>query len=373
MHATRVAALDLLRGLAAFSVAIPHYLILAPGGSDLAERISVLAVEVFFVLSGFVLAPQILACISDGRLGNIGIFLVRRWMRTVPPYLFALVLISVITGQLFSADFFRYSLYLQNLFAQHNSEDYYPVAWSLSIEEWFYVSFPIWLLIATSWLRRRDTFCCAALAVAFIVAITLARTVFGDYQDWGPQIRRVVAFRIDSIAYGFLLYIMVRTIGMHAAGRTWPSAVLSLAIFTVVAYLTFDITSSSALNQGSIVAHVFPFAAAAFGMSAIIMFHALRGALQNVGLVAAFCSFMGKISYSVYLFHLVWALFVRSSFGDLALGAQLAIYVGACVAASTVFFYYFERPILAARPGYRRVRGEPALALADGESAPRLT
>ena len=65
----RVASLDFLRGLAAFSVAIPHYLTLNVADSALADAIAITSVEVFFVLSGFVLAPQILTMIIGGPAG----------------------------------------------------------------------------------------------------------------------------------------------------------------------------------------------------------------------------------------------------------------------------------------------------------------
>ena len=125
----RIAALDLLRGVAALSVAIPHFVMLN-SASDPAEVVSVLAVEVFFVLSGFVLGPQILRCLRSGQAGDLGVFLARRWMRTIPPYLFALALMSVIVGHVELADLARYVLYVENLFAQDNVTDYFPVAWS---------------------------------------------------------------------------------------------------------------------------------------------------------------------------------------------------------------------------------------------------
>jgi peptidoglycan/LPS O-acetylase OafA/YrhL len=103
----RVAALDLLRGTAALSVAVPHFIMLN-SAAGWAETVSVLAVEVFFVLSGFVLGPQILRCLHSGQAGDLGIFLARRWMRTIPPYLFALALISTIVGHVELADLARY-------------------------------------------------------------------------------------------------------------------------------------------------------------------------------------------------------------------------------------------------------------------------
>src|SRR5437016_12393706 len=101
----RIAPLDAVRGGAAFAVAIPHFFMAKGLFVGVCESISIVAVEVFFILSGFVLAPQLLFCFGKGDLGSLKIFYLRRWMRTIPPYLLALVLISGIYGELFSADF----------------------------------------------------------------------------------------------------------------------------------------------------------------------------------------------------------------------------------------------------------------------------
>src|SRR4051794_26212890 len=80
---SRIVALDFLRGLAALSVAIPHFYMHASNGESVTwEVISVTGVEVFFVLSGFVLAQQLLYCVERGDLRTLRTFLVRRWMRT---------------------------------------------------------------------------------------------------------------------------------------------------------------------------------------------------------------------------------------------------------------------------------------------------
>jgi hypothetical protein len=87
---SRVASLDLLRGLAAWTVAIPHFFVYHAVQLDFFEAISILGVEIFFVLSGYVLAPQILLCVTEAKLKYLWVFLVRRWMRTVPAYIVAL-------------------------------------------------------------------------------------------------------------------------------------------------------------------------------------------------------------------------------------------------------------------------------------------
>ncbi|MFZ0605510.1 MAG: acyltransferase family protein, partial [Roseiarcus sp.] len=104
----RSASLDFLRGAAAFAVAIPHYLTANAPFQPFAEAFAIAGVEVFFVLSGFVLAPQIVDWVVAKPWRNLGVFLVRRWMRTIPPYVVALMVIAVLTGNLMTADFVRY-------------------------------------------------------------------------------------------------------------------------------------------------------------------------------------------------------------------------------------------------------------------------
>ena len=122
----RSASLDLLRGGAAFAVAIPHYLTANAPFQPFAEAFAIAGVEVFFVLSGFVLAPQIVDWVVDKPWRNLGVFLVRRWMRTIPPYVVALIVIAVLTGNLMTADFVRYLFYVENLFSSANHVDFYP-------------------------------------------------------------------------------------------------------------------------------------------------------------------------------------------------------------------------------------------------------
>lgn len=364
MH--RVASLDLLRGLAALAVAIPHYLVLSGSHSDAAEIVSILAVEVFFTLSGFVLGPQILACMRSQRLQHLGVFLVRRWMRTIPPFAFALAVMAVLSGQFFGADFGRYLFYVQNLFAQHNQIDFFPVAWSLSIEEWFYVVFPPLLFFLARWLGRETPRFEVSVALAFILVVTLARTVLGDDAHWGAEVRRVVVFRIDSIAYGFLFYLLIGRphAGGHVEVTHRASVSLALFAFALAATLAFAVAWAIAFEASRLAQQIFPFTAAGLGISAIYLFYSLAPLVQRRRASAAFGEFMGRISYSAYLFHLIAARLVQQRLDGLPVLVQVGTFVLALAAFCYFFYLYFERPILAARPGYGRRAVAPGLARA---------
>jgi peptidoglycan/LPS O-acetylase OafA/YrhL len=158
MSENRIASLDFLRGVAALSVTIPHFFMFQHIGDRLAEAVSILGVEVFFVLSGYVLAPQIVFFVIERpNIRNLGVFLVRRWMRTIPPYLIALLLISASAHELWTPDFFHYAFYIQNFARQSNANDYFSIAWSLSVEEWFYLIFPPFFMIV-AWIVRGKHF-----------------------------------------------------------------------------------------------------------------------------------------------------------------------------------------------------------------------
>lgn len=353
----RVASLDLLRGAAAFSVAIPHFLLMGRADPRL-ENVSVLAVEIFFVLSGFVLAPQILSVLRSGSGMALWIFLVRRWMRTVPPYLAALVTVTALVGGAAVLDVARYAVYAQNLWDQHNVSDYFPVAWSLSVEEWFYLTFPgVMMLVALSFPRKARSAAVFALlyAVGFIATVTAARTLLGDYDDWGADVRRVVLFRVDSIAYGFLAYLVLHRLSKVRAGAGLRilALLVSLALVAVTAAGAYAITAGIAETGESPLEHLFPFAAAAFGISAIALFRSVEPVFKAIPPLSRLAIFLGQISYSIYLFHLVFATLIRTNLPDPDPIAQLGLFLAVSVGFSAVFYRYFEAPILAARPVYR--------------------
>jgi peptidoglycan/LPS O-acetylase OafA/YrhL len=350
---SRIASLDLLRGLAAYAVAIPHYLILNSTDYPVAEAISILAVECFFVLSGFVLAPQLMLVGKSREVRTLRIFLIRRWMRTVPPYMCALAAISLAAGQLLTTDFLRYLFYVQNLQAPNNFKDYFPIAWSLSVEEWFYVSFSLLIFVATRFRRNPSERFAVGLALVFILAVAAARSIFGDFANWDESVRRVVIFRLDTIAVGFVLYFFVRDFN-----STSVKIVAGWSVLFVAAFITAISVTLHTAGDGHVVAkEAFGFVAPLFGATAIGLFFSFP---KPSNWAANVCVFLGRISYSIYLFHMLTIVLIRPHLAPYPLWVQIVVYLFCISGFSTVFYLYFERPILAARPSYRNPIGAEA-------------
>ncbi|HEY6992073.1 MAG TPA: acyltransferase [Xanthobacteraceae bacterium] len=366
----RIVSLDLLRGLAALAVMVPHFFMYYLGeASAIAEVVSVTAVEVFFVLSGFVLGPQIVLCARRGNWATLRTFLIRRWMRTIPSYLVALLAISVIARELGSADFFRYGAYVQNLLSQHNDRDYYPVAWSLSVEEWYYVLFPPFLLLYAKLVRRGGEWLehvCAA--VLFIAGITLLRFLYGDTADWGAHVRRVVVFRIDSIAYGFLLYLVLQRAKFEWNARLRLGALLLLAATTIA---LLEINARMLASGAGWLRQIHPFVSAAFGMSTLVFFLSVNSLLQSHW-KSAVSAYLGHLSYPIYLFHLVILYVLVRYLPQHNELWHFVPYASAVILFTTVFHYGFERPILAARPRYPQMAATGVAPIHDPGKVARL-
>ena len=296
----------------------------------------------FFPLSGFVLARQMLFVVEHKP--QLTIFLMRRWMRTIPLFVLALLAISVLAGEVGSSDFFQYLFFIKYLSPTLLGNDYFPIVWSLAVEEWYYIVLPL-VLIALH--RTADPKALLISSGVFILAIFLVKFVL--VLDGDVQYTRIATLgRLDSIAFGFLFFILI--------DRQQGRALRYLALLCALSGLALGHSTFVYYETNSFSSQLyFIYASSIFFSSAVsLLCLAEKGrpftspsALVHLGL------WMGRVSYSMYLFHLI-VILVLSRLGILDnIFVYLAIVVGTCVA----LYYTFESPILKARPGYRSVGG----------------
>lgn len=164
-----------------------------------------LGVELFFVLSGFLICA-ILSDIHDRGWPRSSLrrFFVRRWMRTLPAYFIVLALVIPATGGWPLSDVARFATFTQSLTTAPRSE--FQVSWSLAVEEWFYIAFPVALVMLASFTRRRAIWPVVAL---FMIVPPIIRALFFNDAPW-DDLSQATVTRIDAIVYGCAMYRISR-------------------------------------------------------------------------------------------------------------------------------------------------------------------
>ena len=303
------AYIDGLRAIAVLSVMAYHLnASWLPGGFA--------GVDVFFVISGFVVA------LSVSELGKIGLgqflayFYARRIVR-ITPVLVVVLIATFLASALFIPDAWLSSsnqktglyafLGLSNFVLASNAGNYFaPLAefnpfthtWSLAVEEQFYLTFP-WLFYL--WLRDHRAasrwIFAAALAASFAGAIWLGRhsETYAFYMAWS---------RYWELAIGVLLFQIMSARG-HSFGDASPRRPL-LSILADVGLLIMIAGLVMARPQSA------PFPACVLPVTgtAIVLFasHGRKWGLVYPLLTWRPLAFIGRISYSLYLWH--WPVYV---------------------------------------------------------------
>ncbi|MCB1520629.1 MAG: acyltransferase [Hyphomicrobiaceae bacterium] len=279
-------------GVVAFHLGLPH----VSGGF--------LGVDVFFVLSGFLITRLIISQIGNGQFSILN-FYARRARRLLPAA-FATIAISLLAGlallgpqhlEAAAQSAFFATLSLANVHFWLTA-DYFDVAreakpflhfWSLSAEEQFYLFWPA-LLLAITRIGRRALLSLAILAIA--AASFLASLI---YQSAAPEaVFFLTPFRIWQLGIGAL----IATAGIADLKRTPEILRLAAPVLTAAGLLL--IVHAFAFSQAP-ANDVLVAAQAAIGAALVIS--APPNTIARLILANPLSAWLGRISYSVYLWH----------------------------------------------------------------------
>lgn len=360
-HGNRLFGLDALRAVAVLLVLFGHTLahqnppqwirwFWGAQGS--------LGVEIFFVLSGFLIGRILLKQLVAGQLvtlRDLKEFLARRWARTLPLYFAFLLLYFRFdytgVGQLVTdAPFF---VFLQNFYWRPIR--FFEHSWSLSVEEWFYLIFPLLLLCAHKLVRSVDRAFWIAGGI-FVLMPLLARLGqlrhIADWNDFNNLIRMVVVCRLDSIFAGVLMaYLNVCHVRwFRFVGELAP---IGAGCLLVIAFY-FACGAPGLAQQPLTQVLLFP-------CISLMIATLIPGALELRGIDSGpldrFITLTSKISYSLYLGHIAMLTLVNGimgMYGWTAPTASKTLVVYAAYFACYYAFAYFtyraiEQPYLKLR------------------------
>jgi len=371
----RITELDGVRAIAVGLVFLNHF---APTKTapwlDFPRNLGWVGVDVFFVLSGFLVTSILLKAVGN-REGCFRNFYARRTLRIFPLYYLLLtVSLSVMLMAKQGAPlremqrnwgsplwFYAYLGNVRTAVTNVSPPDYFIPMWSLHVEEQFYLVLPLLVLYLTRANLRR----------VLIAAVFLAPAIRG-LLDWSHPDLPLLQFmlfpcRMDSFALGGLLAV-VRLDQDTLKRWRWP-LVVTTAGALIVAIETFR------LGGGTFDGHLertigytlFDVACLAFIMSVL----SLRGTAATAWLNWRPLQYVGMISYGFYLLQYpANGLFNRAAhvmgFSTAALEDTLVkfLFVGAiCFALSSISWYLWETRWLAAQKQFRHPPAPAPVAL----------
>ena len=322
-------SLDFFRGFCGYGVAITH-LHAFIFNSVMMEYFSLLFVEFFFVLSGFVLYPQLLKTINNKK--NIFLFFKRRWMRTLPLYFIVIFLVSILTNNLFSNDFFKYFTFSQKIYPDFLINDYYPVAWSLSIEEFFYILFPLILLC----FNKKNYI---KYILIFFSSFLILKILMVDNFD-SNFFRTGTLLRFDAILFGFLLAHFKENIIKFKKTLT----------FSFIIFLIFYIFNSNYFILNSELGSIkYLFLILMQVLSALTMMLFIINNKFFIGKkIKKLSLLISRQTYSIYLIHIILIYIIKHY--NLSFITTNLVYFLSLIVISNLIYNYIEKPILKLRP-----------------------
>jgi peptidoglycan/LPS O-acetylase OafA/YrhL len=354
--------LDTLRALAITLVFAYHYMAFVSRQPTFGwvSVVGWVGVDLFFVLSGYLIANQLFECLVRGQQVSLKRFYARRALRTLPVFwvvLAAYFLWPTLMGGKTPPPLWRFLSFTQNYQLQPGTA--FSHAWSLCIEEQFYLVFPLVLVIGAR-LRSGVSKGWALLVALMLLGIT-ARAVLwlqygressGQLSGYHPNIYYATLCRFDEFLPGVAV-AMLKNFHANAWARwmqrgqallAWGGAAVLAMLFCVYNFYEFD-------------GYGYGFFMTAFGYSMVAMAFAVLVAaalspsswLHRVRVPGAYQ--LALWSYSIYLSHkaIAFILQTQSKAAGWSYVTTLIVITAACVAGGALLYRLIEQPFMALR------------------------
>jgi peptidoglycan/LPS O-acetylase OafA/YrhL len=350
----RQPGLDLLRALAIITVVIYHAGIMGFPMPGRVHRWGWIGVDLFFVLSGYLIGGQLLTPLARNQQIDLRRFFTRRALRIMPAYFVILAIyIFLVSWREYPEMYpwWKFLFSVQNVGLHGGTA--FSHAWSLAVEDQFYLALPFILLFVSYWPRTAVILPCAIFFGGILLRTFFAYqnpaevsgVEFRGYQAW---IYYPTWTRLDPLVLGVVLAAIEKfrpkwwdRLTNHAIWLWLPA--LALIVFALWLgegeYLTFA-------------AVIWQFPLLAIGMAALLICaQSDRLPLRRARIPGA--AFIASIAYSAYLvqklvihavgqFCLAHDISLRST--SALVGVELCVYF-----VATILFLAVERPFLQLR------------------------
>ncbi len=304
--------LDHLRAFAIGYVFLFHYYGLSKGQPEWLPsfaRFGWTGVDLFFVLSGFLISSQLFEQIKIGKIISFNTFFLKRFFRIIPAYLVMVTLyfcFPLFREKESLPPIWKFLTFTQNLGLNLKDFGTFSHAWSLCVEEHFYLLLPIILIFLqkTSQFKKSYWLLITLFLFGFLIRLYSYQILYvpkveeeNDWMYWYQFIYYPTYTRLDGLLVGVAIaaiYQFLPNIWDRISKFGNYFLLLSLAILIAANFLC--------ANQMSFGASVFGFAIIAIGYGCIVV-----AAISKTTFLyqwnSRVSSFIAGISYSLYLTH----------------------------------------------------------------------
>jgi len=372
----RLFGLDHLRAVAIILVFFYHYggLFPHPEWVHNISRFGWTGVDLFFVLSGYLIASQLFAKIAQEKKISFNTFFLNRFFRIIPAYLVVLTLYFLFPSfreREALAPMWKYLTFTQNLGLDAVDHGTFSHAWSLCIEEQFYFLFPLMLiaLVYLKAIKRSYILLLLLFLFGFIVRLYTWHTLVAPFaenddfwQHWSKWIYYPTYSRLDGLLMGVSIaaIFQFRPAWKEKLQQYGNGLLLaSLLALTAAYFLCADEQTFSASIFG------FPLVDFGYGLmvlSAIcptgVLYKFKSGATANIAM----------LSYGAYLIHKTVIHVTQEQFSKLHIekdgNFMFLICIITSLSAAWVLNKIIEKPFLQWRDKILRSRQKPEIAVA---------
>ncbi len=356
----RLNGLDHVRATAIVLVLLFHYrLFMHPAWVNDFGNFGWTGVDMFFVLSGYLIGGQLLKqAAANGRI-SLKEFYLKRSFRILPVYFFIVALYFLFPGLRewgTPAPFWKYLTFTQNIGLDLQTQRAFSHAWSLCIEEQFYLLFPLMLmfLLNKNWMKYFGWF----MLVVFVFGLIIRYFTWNhflvpilDSDDFGVAWHKWMYYpvwtRLDGLLTGVGIAALLR-FKPGIAGRIQALGNWLLLIAAVLTAVAFYLASDSYHLSGSVFG--FPVVSLAYGVLVL-------AALSPKSILYRWSSRLTRtiaiLSYSVYLCHKIVIHLVQELLPHFHISADsnacMAISLAASVLAGWLLHQAIEKPFMRLR------------------------
>lgn len=359
ISAKRFFGLDFLRVLALSMILFSHssWIYNSTGIlGKLQDMSGFLGIELFIVLSGFLIGGILYKQFSHGNytLKDASLFVYRRLMRLLPSYYLVIIINSIIFISFgFSiAVVWKYFLFIQNFTSPVSP--FFPESWSLPVKEMGYL-FAVFLLLIFSnvFVKVSKRILFLSVIIGLITATIVLKINYDlnattvDLKLWSFNVRSVVIYRVDSVLIGVLFGYFFQNYKEFMLSKAKLFLGLGISIFGVLLFCV--VVLKMRLTNASWFWNILclPLVSLAICLFIPYLLHWKTPSKKIENATRFICD----ISYSVYLLHYSFVLFLLKYFIDTTnftiwkLNLFTLLYLSITMVLSYLMYTYFEKPI----------------------------